>query len=730
MDKVNLSFNSALQGGGSAYAPGRKALHEEQSSDGARLVDVASISSATGSGLPADALGLSLPVTPVAVKKEEDDKEVTFMFYMNGQFADLEQASASALLGLEQTGSDENVNIVAQLGRAAQRDAHPNGGFDRIDNDWSGVRRYYVNKSPIQTKDSVSIADLQNIRKIIPDNPLIHYTLGDVYSAAGEKAMANDSYDLAKSLGYEKFLNDPLHPMVEVWGDEFDRQLQPLRDREADNTIFASPVVQFKDKASMMHPQSLKDFVSWGMEKYPAKHYVLVLMGHGGAWTGSLKMNPSEIGMAVQAGVQEANHNSGRNDHIDALVFNSCYMGNLESVEEMRKSADITIASQMSARTAIFYNWPSFIQNLQDSLADGKEFDARKLAKDYVDLFRQEGDENAGQPEMIRRSRESYVTLTALDNKKLGRVTEAWGTFVEDWKKTGVPDEMVLGDIKNAKNFPSFAYSPEMMFDYGTLRDVGSIAYNVINNPKAPEKLKKDCQEIRAALKDTVIAEQHTGFKMEGATGLTVWAPTNAADIALMKDAYGERVPSFVQETGWNDKLESFLKNIDGRKLGEFLQAIQSLGQVRAMIDISEANPRERKQLENKAEIIEKEIDLLRKEMDLTNPATTASRRKKPAVSIEDYDGTEAVNRNAGVYKIAQENEDASAGALMGEVHRIEFEQQQDIAQSKLEGEKMDKAITEKIIEKSESASSMNFSRFGISAMQGKGVHPRLGETG
>jgi hypothetical protein len=42
----------------------------------------------------------------------------------------------------------------------------------------------------------------------------------------------------------------------------------------------------------------------------------------------------------------------------------------------------------------------------------------------------------------------------------------------------------------------------------------------------------------------------------------------------------------------------------------------------------------------------------------------------------------------------------------------------------------MDKAITEKIIEKSESASSMNFSRFGISAMQGKGVHPRLGETG
>ncbi|MFN8613290.1 MAG: clostripain-related cysteine peptidase [Vulcanimicrobiota bacterium] len=39
-------------------------------------------------------------------------------------------------------------------------------------------------------------------------------------------------------------------------------------------------------------PKNLADFIKWGIEKYPAKNYWLVISDHGDAWTGSLRFAP------------------------------------------------------------------------------------------------------------------------------------------------------------------------------------------------------------------------------------------------------------------------------------------------------------------------------------------------------------------------------------------------------------------------------------------------------
>ena len=39
-------------------------------------------------------------------------------------------------------------------------------------------------------------------------------------------------------------------------------------------------------RIDMGSPGTLYDFVSWAVEKYPAKKYALVLWNHGGGWTG------------------------------------------------------------------------------------------------------------------------------------------------------------------------------------------------------------------------------------------------------------------------------------------------------------------------------------------------------------------------------------------------------------------------------------------------------------
>ena len=626
MDKVNFKPNLAAQTAANIKKPAlppvkadkvqaNEATAEEQIKDSIEL----------NNDVPSFNIQKNIPhasITQDENFESNPEKDVTFLFYMNGQYGDLEQSMASSILGLEKVGSDDNVNLIVQLGRAAQREAHPAGGFDRIDNDWSGVRRYYINKSPTPHKEEVSLETWKTIEKEIPDNPLIHFTLGDVYTKRGETENANKEYEKAKDSGYQKFLDSPFDPDVARWSDEFDDHLQPLRDAEADNNVYASPVAEFKRNVNMMHPQNLQDFVSWGAKKYPAKNYVLVLMGHGGAWTGSMKMSPSEIGMAVQAGMHEANRDSGRNDKLDAIIFNSCYMGNLETVAQLKDAADITVASEMSARTEVFYHWPEVLTKVQNILKNKEEFIPRKLARDFVSFYKDVGETNSTRDPIVRRSKESYLTLVALDNRKIGGLTDAWKGFIQKWDELGVEDSKIFENIKKSKNFPSFAFSQETMFDYGTLRDIGSIALNVINDPDIPVQLKVECRNIRRALRDSIIEEQHTGFNMEGASGLTIWAPTNAADISTMKTIYGDRVPQFVQETGWGDKLEDSVKSVNNQSLQEFVRTMQSLGNIQKMFEVPGLTAKEIEGLETRANILEEEAFRLRQELDLSIPRT------------------------------------------------------------------------------------------------------------
>ncbi|MFP4497931.1 MAG: clostripain-related cysteine peptidase [Vulcanimicrobiota bacterium] len=550
--------------------------------------------------------------------KGSQEKEITFLFYMNGQYSDLEQPLAAAMLGLENVGSDENVNVVAQLGRAAQKNARPAGGFDRIDNDWSGVRRFHVVKSPNPSQGDKSLQTWLEIKDKLPGNPLVYYTIGDVHSKKGDQAQADKYYEKARDLGYEKFLDEPFNPDVSRWSCEFDRAIQPLRDNEAENNIFASPVVEYKGDANMMHPDNLRDFVSWGMKNYPARHYCLVMMGHGNAWAGSMKMNPSEMAMAIQAGTFQANQETGKNGHMDMMVFNSCYMGNLEALDQMKHASDITVASQMAARTSIFYHWPRIISKVQKAVRQGEEFEPREFARDLVNYYKEIGVKDAKEDPMIRRSRESYLTLAAIDNKKLDPVKKAWGKLVSDWKNMQVEDHKVYESIKKSQNFASYAYSHDTKFDFATLRDLGSIAINILNNPEIPKALKDDCQEIRKSLRDAIIAEQHTGFGMENSTGISVWAPASAGDISMMKKKYRNSVPSFVQETGWADKMEDSMQSVSRESLNAFLRTVEELAHTNKMMEMPGLAQDDYKGLQRKSEFLEQDARQLQKEIDLS----------------------------------------------------------------------------------------------------------------
>lgn len=601
-------------------------------------------------GTPEDTIDISLAgnksgaessaAQPLAVSDDNGkmpEKEVTVLLYLDGQYPDLEPTMASIPIGLESVGSNNDMNVVVQLARAAQSDVHPGGaGFDRIDSDWEGVKRYFISHSAVPRNETVTLGDWVDLSREHPNNPLMHFVLAELYESQGMKKESEAEYSRAEELGYMKFFNEPFNPQVKLWSDEFQSALQPLRDKDAASNVYQSPVtMDLGAGVDMKHPHNLQDFVAWGMKNYPAKHYVVVLGGHGGAWTGALQMSPSDMGMAIQAGTNQANRTSGRNDFIDAVVFNSCYMGNLESINEMRNSADVVVASEMSAKSSVLTDWPDILGQVQKDIADGKEFDVRHFAKDFIDYYQKKGDDIKDLPLMKKFSKEHYLTCAAVDTAKVDNVTASWKKFVDDWKSSGISNEEVFKIIDGSKNYPSFAYSPEMLFDYGTLRDLGDIAEKVSKSESLPQNIRDDAQAIKKALSEAIIAEQHTGYDMENSTGLSVWAPTNASDIALMAAPYGRRVPDFVQQTNWDKKLIDSVGSVDQKQLGRFMNSIRMMAQIQQSLRSGALTTEERSELEQKMKNLQAEAKTLRAELTLKGKDAVERQLPLPGIPQE-----------------------------------------------------------------------------------------------
>ncbi|MDQ7825502.1 MAG: clostripain-related cysteine peptidase [Candidatus Eremiobacteraeota bacterium] len=547
-------------------------------------------------------------------------KELTMLFYMHGQYKDLHKTTTSAFFPIEQAGSNENVNVVAQLGRAPQE-----GEPHHLDGDWSGVRRYYVTKHP-HDDINMTLPQWLEVKEKIPDNPVVHYVLGDIYAGMGDKQQAKAEYDKAKELGMLAYMEKNDSPESKKIREELDAATKPYEDAYQDKQVFGSaPLETLAEATKMGDPQTLKDFISWGMKNYPAEHYVVVVTGHGGAWIGALEMNPAAMNKAIQEGTAEASKAMGAEQKVDALLFNSCYMGNLEAAYEMKGAADINIASENYSRGNMLHDWDDHITRVQDEIKSKGQFDAREFARDFVEYYRSEGKEvKENTPEFIRW-KESYLTLTAIDNKKLDNVVGAWKGFVDACRKSKVPDHVLFSELAKSQGFNSSAFNPaQTIFAfYDMIKDIGDSMRLIGKNPAIPQTVKEEAAKVSQAVKDAVIAEQHEGKDMDNATGLTIWAPSNAVDIAYMADRYEkENVPTFAADTGYLAMLKDAAKKVDKKVLKSFMADTTLIRNIKTVLadPKSGLSDKEKKTLDEAREKIFAHAMKLKDQLDLTTP--------------------------------------------------------------------------------------------------------------
>ena len=128
------------------------------------------------------------------------------------------------------------------------------------------------------------------------------------------------------------------------------------------------------DDFAITDSRQLTEFIRWSAEKYPNRHYILVIGGHGSNFTHYNDLKEQETPPSTRATLYDSYHRmtsaqlgdairqSGQ--HIDALIMNSCNQGNIEMLAEWEGAADLLLGSPFVIPD-LAYDYTSLVNDLR-----------------------------------------------------------------------------------------------------------------------------------------------------------------------------------------------------------------------------------------------------------------------------------------------------------------------------------------------------------------------------
>ncbi len=266
----------------------------------------------------------------------------------------------------------------------------------------------------------------------------------------------------------------------------------------------------------MSNPQTLSDFLSWGVSALPAQHYALVIWDHGAAIYGASydDTTNNDVGLSLPAMRQVL---AASPAHISVLGFDACLMATAEVVDAVAPSVDYLAASE------------------ETEGADG--WDYTKLAQDLAGMT-------------DARSFANTITQSGRTNSELA-------TFSTVQASGNTLDAAIAGFVSAVMNTATSAdfanldaaRSASASYAYSFMHDIGSFMQNVkayVSN----NSIKMAADAVLAALSNAVVNNYSDAGK--GGTGLTIYLPAPEDGI---ESTYGN-LP-FAQQTGWLQYLQA-----------------------------------------------------------------------------------------------------------------------------------------------------------------------------
>jgi len=144
----------------------------------------------------------------------------------------------------------------------------------------------------------------------------------------------------------------------------------------------SSEIVKTYDELNTSDPETLEDFLDYGLANYPANKVMLVMQDHGFSWRGSCSDETDGDSLLPMDGLAKALENARETNGgkgIDLLVFDACSMASLEVVYELRNAVSYVVASQ----SVVPYDGMPY-ELMVSGIVEYPEITPEELAEDIV----------------------------------------------------------------------------------------------------------------------------------------------------------------------------------------------------------------------------------------------------------------------------------------------------------------------------------------------------------
>lgn len=291
-----------------------------------------------------------------------------------------------------------------------------------------------------------------------------------------------------------------------------------------DNTPgLKAPVKEDLGSYNMSAPESLASFVKWGMDNYPAEHYMVIISDHGDGWKGAAQDWSHNGWMStpdIESGLKMAREQTGKK--IDVLGFDACLMASAEVAYQLKDEVDYLVASQEVEGGA---GWEYNRVLSEDTL---KSLD-KQLA---VTRFNMEPRDVATHLVRVAEgNQDDLATMSAIDTSKMPAVVKALDNFADAMNTSAVAKE----------KFSSAADDTQGFYDYKDLTDFANRVKDGVQGEDC--YLAGAAERVSRAIGNAVIAEQHSD-NYPNAHGLSIeLRDTDSEQYSQLKLA---------QDTQWN----------------------------------------------------------------------------------------------------------------------------------------------------------------------------------
>jgi hypothetical protein len=285
---------------------------------------------------------------------------------------------------------------------------------------------------------------------------------------------------------------------------------------------------------NMGDPQTVVDFVNWGITAYPAKHYALIFWDHGASWPGIASDDTSDGDMLTLpelAGALEQIQEDTGVEKLDLIGFDACLMGQIDVLQAVAPYGKVAIGSA-DLEPGEGWAWNAWLADLAKKPQNDAVALAPSIIKSFTAFYKEQDDPS--------------VTLSAFDLDDIEQMTAQLDTLSRAMIDTMPSSYKAIAKAR--------AYAAEYASGDTDISavDLGNFVDSLAGADTSPQ-VTKAAKALSKTIKTARII-QGNGADHPKSSGITVYFPKKQKHY----DAdYSESSP-MTSETHWDEFLLSF----------------------------------------------------------------------------------------------------------------------------------------------------------------------------